>query len=215
MIWAHGYDGGTSSGLSFGIGADSFVVTLGRWADHGSSDAKVGTFIHELGHNLGLGHGGNDLITNYKPNYTSVMNYFFQVSGVPQSGGRPALYSYSRYKLPTVDETALDEGHGVASDRAGEFLARWFCPDDTIRQSTTPLSGPVDWNCDGSTSGTVRTDVNHDAAIGVLGGWRDWGNLVFDGNAIGAGAVDTGRAAVPVTELPHELTYEESLRLGR
>ena len=117
MIWAHGYDGGTSSGLSFGIGADSFIVTLGKWADHGSSDAKVGTFIHELGHNLGLGHGGNDLITNYKPNYLSVMNYFFQVSGIPQSGGRPPLFSYSRYKLPTLDEHQLDERRGIALGR--------------------------------------------------------------------------------------------------
>ena len=218
MIWAHGYDGGTSSGLSFGIGADSFIVTLGRWADHGSSDAKVGTFIHELGHNLGLGHGGNDLITNYKPNYTSVMNYFFQVSGVPQSGGRPALYSYSRYKLPMVDETALDERHGVASARADEFLARWFCPDDTIRQTTTPLSGPVDWNCDGVIADPVATDINNDNQKTTFGGWRDWGNLYFTGGTIGAdgGGAGTGDGRfAPSTPMPPELTYEESLRLGR
>ncbi len=31
--------------------------------------------MHELGHNLGLRHGGMDDL-NCKPNYLSVMNYF-------------------------------------------------------------------------------------------------------------------------------------------
>jgi hypothetical protein len=215
MVWAHGYDGGSSSGLSFGIRADSFIVTLGRWGEHGSSDAKVGTFIHELGHNLGLGHGGNDLFANYKPNYPSVMNYFFQVSGVPQSGGRPALFSYSRYKLPSLVETNLAESAGVATPRGDGYLARYFCPDDTVRQSATPLSGPVDWNCDGAITANVSTDVNNDNATTTLGGWRDWGNLYFTGGTIGAdGPGAAGRQLEPAPA-PPELTYEESLRLRR
>ena len=47
-------------------------------------------FIHELGHNLGLKHGGTDNL-NYKPNYLSVMNYFFQFGGVLRSGGGIAV----------------------------------------------------------------------------------------------------------------------------
>jgi len=38
--------------------------------------------MHELGHNLGLGHGGKDLLrtddTNHKPNYRSLMNYTWE-----------------------------------------------------------------------------------------------------------------------------------------
>jgi len=41
----------------------------------------AGTFLHELGHNFGLGHGGVDGV-NYKPNYLSIMNYAFQLQGV-------------------------------------------------------------------------------------------------------------------------------------
>jgi hypothetical protein len=41
----------------------------------------VGTFLHELGHNLNLGHGGIDSI-NWKPNYPSIMNYYWQLPGL-------------------------------------------------------------------------------------------------------------------------------------
>lgn len=41
----------------------------------------VGTFLHELGHNLNLGHGGGDSI-NWKPNYLSIMNYYWQLPGL-------------------------------------------------------------------------------------------------------------------------------------
>ena len=215
MIWAHGYDGGTSSGLSFGIGADSFIVTLGRWDQHGSSDAKVGTFIHELGHNLGLGHGGNDLITNYKPNYLSVMNYFFQVSGVPQSGGQPPLFSYSRYKQPRLDEHALAESAGLPSVRAEGFETRWFCPNDTIRQTTASAAAPIDWNCDGVIASPVATDINNDDRQTAFDGWRDWGHLYFTGGAIGADGPGSTAGLAPSTPMPPELTYEESLRLAR
>ena len=51
--------------------------------------------MHELGHTLGLHHGGGDDINN-KPNYYSVMNYAWQV---PHSG-----YS-SDWKLDYSDET--------------------------------------------------------------------------------------------------------------
>ena len=42
----------------------------------GTPEQKVGTFIHELGHNLNLTHGGSDHV-NYKPNYIGIMNYWF------------------------------------------------------------------------------------------------------------------------------------------
>ena len=40
--------------------------------------------MHELGHNLGLDHGGNDG-RNYKPNYRSVIYYYLQVEGLAQT----------------------------------------------------------------------------------------------------------------------------------
>ena len=86
MIFAHNlgmYDNTGNltfaSGISEDIPADSFIVALGHYAGQvGTSLQQAGTFMHELGHNLGLHHGGQE-DTNYKPNYLSVMNYLFQM----------------------------------------------------------------------------------------------------------------------------------------
>ena len=62
----------------------------------------AGTILHELGHTLGLTHGGDDGL-QCKPNYPSVMNY----DPVPVffNGG----IDYSRGLQPQIDEAAIDE----------------------------------------------------------------------------------------------------------
>ncbi|OIO90775.1 MAG: hypothetical protein AUK03_12425 [Anaerolineae bacterium CG2_30_64_16] len=75
-------------------GAVDFLVSLGARANQGgglvgpaglpvsgSVGDHTGTFLHELGHSLGLGHGGGDSI-NRKPNYISIMSYDHQFRGV-------------------------------------------------------------------------------------------------------------------------------------
>ena len=77
---------------------------------NGNINDQAGTFMHEVGHTLGLRHGGRDGI-NCKPNYLSVMSYARQFSdGAPLSGRR---LDYSRNELPTLDETALNESAGI------------------------------------------------------------------------------------------------------
>ena len=86
-----------STGLSSGVGevlGNDFVISLGcGWGTFDTSarsiDQQAGTFMHELGHNLGLHHGGPatakigrtmaDYKMNCKPNYLSVMNYARQM----------------------------------------------------------------------------------------------------------------------------------------
>ena len=119
--------GNDSSGISYGIPGQYFIVANvdGRFS---GDIAVAGTFMHELGHNLGLCHGGiysdrNDPITgepileldhtNDKPNYLSIMNYLFQLEGlvVTDPGKYPDYYAinYSDYELPTLDEEHLYE----------------------------------------------------------------------------------------------------------
>ena len=77
----------------------------------GTTDDQAGTFMHELGHGLGLGHGGNTKYNN-KPNYPSVMSYAYQTTGVIKnvSGSYVAgNFDYSSGTLATLDETALRE----------------------------------------------------------------------------------------------------------
>ena len=69
------FGGGSVSGQSISVPANDFFVSLGAWGDgHGSLRQQAGTFLHELGHNMNLLHGGNDG-SNWKINHLSVMNY--------------------------------------------------------------------------------------------------------------------------------------------
>jgi len=212
MIWAHGYDGGSSSGNAFAIPNDSFVVTLGLWAGGGNSDQKVGTFVHEFGHNLGLFHGGNEN-RNYKPNYLSVMTYAFQTTGIPKTGTAAPDFGYSRADLPDLNEGSLNENVGLASSAAKAYRTKWICPAGFLTTSATTANGPLDWNCNGvATNNPVAVNLNGAADGSVLTGWNDWGNLVFGGGAVGAGIAEGG-IEVPQTPLDgSELTFEEHLR---
>ncbi|MBW3512178.1 hypothetical protein [Janthinobacterium sp. NKUCC06_STL] len=57
-------------------------------------NTQASTIMHELGHTLGLRHGG-DVNDHRKPNYYSIMNYLYQLNGLPSSAtGNDALYRY-------------------------------------------------------------------------------------------------------------------------
>lgn len=199
-LWVHDQEPalGSTSGRAEVPGND-FTVSLGSWASQvGTNDDQAGTFMHELGHNLGLDHGGNQVL-NCKPNYFSVMTYVFQVVGLQPAGG----FDYSRAALPTLSESALDETLGVQGGAAYAGFQLFYGPladvngidepitapdgDLTDDQLTAAGNGPVDWNNNGSATETaVAADVN-DLGFGGCGasanetltGFDDWSNLVL------------------------------------
>jgi hypothetical protein len=101
-----------ASGNSRGIGGTELIVTLGNFTDGvGTPREQAGTLMHELGHNLGLRHGGCD-DANSKPGYVSVMNYAYQMEGITR-GGLRGVIDFSHGLEPVLDVGLLPESTGL------------------------------------------------------------------------------------------------------
>jgi hypothetical protein len=86
--------------------------------------SQSGTMFHEVGHTLGLGHGGPlvDMAVrlafpntssynaneNLKPNHISVMNYAYQLLGLVTSKRNEFQLDYALQKRPTINENSLN-----------------------------------------------------------------------------------------------------------
>lgn len=189
-----------ATGLAEQPGND-IIIALGPLVDLGydpmPATIEAGTFMHELGHNLGLRHGGGDDLNN-KPNYFSVMNYAYEY-GIPQTSPgpwattttNPATSSwridYSDRVTGTLHEGQLagavcvDDGSGGLNETAGMAGTYALDRDVTVFHAGTatlyaPSNGSsVDWdgNAAISTSG-VYMDVSGDGRCDALAGFNDW-----------------------------------------
>lgn len=203
---------GTERGGVSPIPGSRFVVTATGWWEYFSitpfelitpSRAEAGNFMHELGHNLGLGHGGLDSI-NYKPNHLSVMNYSFSPRGLRKRGYlglyRDGHFDYSTFSpadLPDLIESDLDEALGLnAAATATEYGTYYYCPGATeATRGVDGLQQAVDWNCDGlNTSEHLAADINNfektqnplvPTQLAILSTVDEWQHLEFRAGSIG------------------------------
>jgi uncharacterized repeat protein (TIGR01451 family) len=150
--------------------------------------AEEGTLMHELGHTLGLWHGGNEP-TNCKPNYLSIMSYFYQMP--VKYPGRPL--NYSAVVLPQLNENALLESQGIQGPAGQEALHSVFdftLPTDPLdRVRRRPANAAIDYNLNGSFTDTVISNVNrwpgrceslgYEQPRGLLNGSNDWSRLLY------------------------------------
>ncbi len=151
-----------------------------------------GILMHELGHNLGLQHGGDEDL-NWKPNYLSVMNYRFQF-GIPQAKRRGSKdphgddrVDYSPTALATLDENHLNENLGIgAGTKDISYYWDFFGSQDCIDLYPSPAvpaatTGPVDWNCDGTLESDIADDListtDQYVPLTTLHGFNDWAEV--------------------------------------
>ncbi|GLW20274.1 hypothetical protein DI270_030305 [Microbispora triticiradicis] len=176
-LWGYQHDDSSSSGWC--CHGPDFMVTLGTWSGGAPVRVQSGTLAHELGHALGLSHGGADNV-NYKPNYLSVMNYNYQFIGVPdvsewrgrieaigpatdfgtrlnQALDQVSRLDYSRAVLPPLDRRHLDEHTGIGTGT--DSMAAWWDNEGDLRVGDG--SAGLDWDADFVVDAEpVAVDVN-------------------------------------------------------
>ncbi len=203
-VYVYSRTGTTSGGVAEHPG-DDFIISLGVWETQNTQANQEGTFMHELGHNLSLGHGGHDNV-NRKPNYLSIMNYFY--TNPNAYAGRPL--DFSRWSLPELVESALDESKGLQGPASWKQVIFRTGEVDVVTRNNASES--MDWNQNGSVEGVIATtDINGDAAT-TLESHHDWDNvlLAFQGHP---SSVTGFGPDEPVSD-DGELTLEDALALG-
>ena len=201
---------GTVSGIARGIPSSDFLVTLGGWTgDVGSINEQAGTLMHELGHNLGLRHGGDDH-GNYKPNYLSIMNYSFQNRGL-RIGGTDGHFDYSRFLLPNLNESALNENNGISGVAAAAGYGTRFYDGGGVARLANDINGPINWNNNAvSTDNPIAVDINKSGSLSDLGNADNWAQIVFDGGSVG----HLGEAIIlPMETIPDDIDEGEDLQI--
>jgi hypothetical protein len=165
---------------------DDLIVSFGlfaEWEVQLEPEVVGGTFMHELGHNLGLDHGGGDWV-NQKPNYPSVMNYSYQF-GIPMSNApgpfpttadRSIVSSrrldYSGSELRVLDENVLDERVGINGPPAGRDLVQFYYRDGGSVAYGPSNGSPIDWNMNRlQNEQGVRADISGDGVVAGLTGF--------------------------------------------
>jgi hypothetical protein len=126
---------------------------------------RMVTTAHELGHTLGLSHGGfhykitpqglvteRDLYSNYGVLHFSVMNYAYTSLGIPYGAGFVTTYHQfnpaENFQIAT-EQSILDDTAPIFSEEVPYSLI-YPCPDGgSYLQYADLINNRIDWNCNG------------------------------------------------------------------
>ena len=170
------------------IRGNDMVISLGEIFNSNHTEVLILNIqavvtMHELGHNLGLLHGGNTW-ENYKPNYYSVMSYVYSIAGLPLSGSAEGRYyrslSYSNVRLIDLVNSPYSESFQIDfSDGLGPDLH-----ESNLNESEGigRELGAIDWNTNSRSneSGLAHNINPQDSTnLSILRDYDDWANLYF------------------------------------
>jgi hypothetical protein len=182
------------SGVADTPGGD-VLVSLGLWRSDnppgcdptttctdqtGSALIQAGTMMHELGHNLGLHHGGSVRVPNCMPDYPSVMNYPYQTRGLTDALGFEHV-EYSTGSLAGLNEGSLSEANSMGPLT---YRVRYYAPANSFERGAGATAKA---HCDGTHLNPGESSVRLETP-GL--GTPDWDNN--DGN----GVMDTDSATI-------------------
>jgi hypothetical protein len=227
-----------SSGLAE-LNGNDFLVTLGNLGLSSSPTSEENLLInfqasvlmHELGHNLGLRHGG-DIDENYKPNYFSIMNYLYALAGLPQIGNNEGDRFYLEWYAPSwwaELPNIVDSPFGAPANFRMDYSdGSGMDINENINDENLGLrrAGSVWVDFDNSTTvGTIDIDINDDGGDGsinsgddsttVLSDYDDWSNLNFFftrsfwGDATGKSLVDPSFTWIDPVGDDRQVVYPE------
>jgi hypothetical protein len=172
---------------------DDVAIGIGNDTTYNSERTRAEFLAHELGHNLGQRHGGDNHEQTFNPNYWSVMSYTWV--------GRTDLADNQRmWRVTCVplyyargDETETDHHVPANVGRVLNYsagMAKDVVENNNSLDEVTGVCGqPVDWNEDetpSSTNPVVATAFSREAndnavAAETIKDFANWPALLFDG----------------------------------
>lgn len=233
-LFVTSYDDRLSTGRANAIPGQFFIISSGLI---GNNDiALASTFMHELGHTLGLGHGGvytgenGESIPdnmNYKPNHLSIMNYTYQLTGLKNIYGAYEI-DYQNFELPEIDENHVNENNGIDPKGATankHLIAKlyvgnkytWHC---STKEFSAIAKQPIDFNGDGAIQDNIRWNFNPRDLSGysiINKTENEWKHLQFKTGVIGKTSSAAGvdyNDIVSIDDDNDELTIDEAYELG-
>lgn len=222
-----------SSGIAEINGNDA-MITMGKYgfttvAAYGFTgvqntqqyiNMQASTVMHEFGHNLGLRHGGFEN-ANYKPNYLSVMNYMYQLVGLPGARSDSTVGDrYLRYVSGLNNQTAtgacvltnsrctstfiIDYSDGSSADLSENALV-----GSNLVGRGIPVTGSfINWSGTATfASPAYGFDVNRDLVTNIVKDYSDWANVklpfVRSASGFNSGVLaDSSRATSSLSDAP-------------
>jgi hypothetical protein len=234
LMASSGNEDGSISGSGIAeISGNDLMVTMGGWgltldtqtATNVTYNYQASTIFHELGHNLGLYHGGDEEV-NFKPNHLSSMNYLYQLAGLSTIGNNEGDRYYERFYPGNVscDITPNTNSHLGSTD---DFIIDYSSGSSADLNESTILEAqglnrngslPVDFNCNAiSTESLTGFDTNQDNTISILSDVDEWSmlNLQFymqsAGNRFGVPNTNNSKVYNLQSNLQSSPTYIETL----